>query len=158
RDFKHSYGFRMEMIGEDCFITAVRPGSPAEKSGLQAGDRLLRVGNMTPNRREYSKLVYLLNVLRPLPGIHLEVVKPHGENKTYEFAAMIRQETHLMGPTDFNKELWDAQSKAALYDRTSKRISDTVLVWKIPAFNTNEKGADSIVNEAKPYKSVIIDL
>src|SRR5262249_39745158 len=118
RDFKHSYGFRMEMIGEDCFITAVRPGRPAAKSSRQVGDRLLRVVNMTPNRREYSKLVYLLNVLRPLPGIHLEVVKAHGENKTYEFAAMIRQETHRMGATDFNKELWDAQSKAALYDRT----------------------------------------
>ena len=42
RPYKHSYGWKMQPIGEtDCFVTAVRPGSDAEKKGLKPGDQLL---------------------------------------------------------------------------------------------------------------------
>src|SRR5262249_34595487 len=140
RDFRHNYGFRMQFIGGECLVTAVPPGSPAESAGLQAGDKILRIGNITPKRRAYIQLGYLLNILRTLPGLHLEIAKPNGDLKTYEFAAMMRQEKQVIGGIDFMDEVRYAQRSAAMYDRTAKHISDDVLVWKLPAFNTNEKG------------------
>jgi C-terminal processing protease CtpA/Prc len=44
RPYTHEYGWRMQAIGDsDCFITAVRPGSDAEKKGLKPGDQVLSV-------------------------------------------------------------------------------------------------------------------
>ncbi len=33
----------MQIIGDDCFVVAVQPGSDADAGGLKPGDRLLRV-------------------------------------------------------------------------------------------------------------------
>ena len=43
RPEKYEYGWEMQMIGDACFIVAVKPGSDAEAKGLKPGDQLLRI-------------------------------------------------------------------------------------------------------------------
>jgi hypothetical protein len=38
--FKAEYGFRLNVIGEKCFITDINPGSDAEKNGLKPGESM----------------------------------------------------------------------------------------------------------------------
>src|SRR5208337_804001 len=47
----HDYGYQMEMIGDQCYITRVRPGSDAEAKGLKAGDELLEIDDLHPVRK-----------------------------------------------------------------------------------------------------------
>ena len=35
---KTQYGWQMKMVGETCYVTAVKPGSDAEAKGLKVGD------------------------------------------------------------------------------------------------------------------------
>jgi hypothetical protein len=44
RPFHLDYGYRMQIIGDNCFIVHIRPGTEAEKS-LHLGDRVISLNN-----------------------------------------------------------------------------------------------------------------
>ena len=58
RPYKHSYGWEMQAIGSSgCFVTAVRPGSDAEKKGLKPGDQILSVNGYSAIPVSYTHLL-----------------------------------------------------------------------------------------------------
>lgn len=59
------YGWHMQIVGEDCFVVGVRPGSDAEAKGLKRGDRILQVEAFTPSRRDLWRAEYLYQMLSP---------------------------------------------------------------------------------------------
>jgi C-terminal processing protease CtpA/Prc len=158
RDFRHSYGWRMQMIGDRCFVTAVKPGSPAESKGLKAGDEVLTVDGMKPERKSFWKLGYLLNALRPQPGLHVDLRSPEGTERVLDIPAIARQTKHLGTGLDYMDDVRLSQRWEHFYHRQEYALGSDILVWKLPAFLTNEKGADAMVNEARKYKSLILDL
>lgn len=56
--------------GDSLTLTVVRPGSPADRGGLQVGDELVRVGRLAPTRFDEAR-EFILNTR---PGTRLEVV------------------------------------------------------------------------------------
>src|SRR5687768_6183722 len=42
------YGWQVGVIGDDCYITRVKPKSDAEAKGLKAGDKLLAIDGFRP--------------------------------------------------------------------------------------------------------------
>ena len=52
------YGWRMQMIGDKCFITAVQPGSDAEAKGLKPGDEIYSWDGYEPTRDNLWKMQY----------------------------------------------------------------------------------------------------
>src|ERR1700684_286121 len=60
----HDYGFQMEMIGDRCYVVRVRAGSDAEKKGLRQGDQVRAVNEYPVSRKNFRRLVYIVNVLR----------------------------------------------------------------------------------------------
>src|SRR6266850_999854 len=79
RAARTDYGWRMQMIGDKCFVTAVRPGSDAEAKGLKAGDEILSIDRKSPTRENFWKLEYYYYSVRPQPGITVEIRKPNGQ-------------------------------------------------------------------------------
>src|ERR1700759_504380 len=59
------YGWRMKMIGDACYVTAVAPGSDAEAKGLKAGDQVLALDGNEPTRDTMWKMYYYYYALRP---------------------------------------------------------------------------------------------
>ena len=59
-----AYGFRLKMIGDQCFITDVRPASDAAKK-LRPGDQVLSLDGYTLNRNDLWQLEYYLYRLPP---------------------------------------------------------------------------------------------
>ncbi len=61
RTFRHDYGWRMQMVGEHCYVTHVRPKSDAEAKGLTPGDEILSVNrfgdSLTNAHRETQRAV-----------------------------------------------------------------------------------------------------
>jgi len=43
RSYQTEYGWQMQVIGDKTFVVAVKPGSDAEKKGLQEGDGSIRL-------------------------------------------------------------------------------------------------------------------
>ena len=76
RAAKFEYGWRMQMIGNKCFVTAVKPKSDAEKQGLKVGDEIVSIEGFRPNRKEMWKINYYYNALSPRNGLQLMVQSP----------------------------------------------------------------------------------
>ena len=94
---RHEYGWEYEMVGEQGFVTHVRPGSDAEKKGLQVGDEILSINGYRPERATIQRANYVFNVLRPQPELKLEVKDPAGTKKQLR-DRLGAQSSHVLVP------------------------------------------------------------
>src|SRR5580698_2114270 len=141
RPYKHSYGLVMQPVGDtDCFVTAVRPGSDAEKKGLRPGDQLLSVNGYTAIRQDMWKIEYVFNVLRPQPGLRLVVQSPGGVPRQVDAMASMRATERLRDLLDYRSfALEESEHKRSHHTRSVEYGKDAI-IWKLPdfVFDTDE--------------------
>jgi hypothetical protein len=70
RNTHREYGYVLQMIGDRCFITAVRPNRDATEK-LAVGDEVLTWQNFTPKRDTLWTMNYIFNGLLSLPVMNL---------------------------------------------------------------------------------------
>jgi C-terminal processing protease CtpA/Prc len=164
RTSRYDYGWRMKMIGDKCFVTAVRPGSDAEKKGLQAGDEIQTLDGYQPTRGNHWKLQYLYYALRPQPGVRLLVAKPTGEQKQYDVMTKITEGKRIKDLTgsgggsdlnDFIREEEDAERENR--DRYVE-AGDELFVWKMNEFDLASMDVDNMMGKARKHKALVLDL
>src|SRR5215469_1038344 len=63
RPYTHDYGWEIEMIGDHCFVTQVRPKSDADVKGIKHGDEILALNGFQPTRESLPKMKYVLDKL-----------------------------------------------------------------------------------------------
>ena len=73
RATKIRYGWQSKIVGDDCYVIAVKPGSDAEKKEIKTGDRIISRGQYQPTRQNLWLLKYLYYTLRPVGAVHLTV-------------------------------------------------------------------------------------
>ena len=83
------YGWEMQMIGDACFIVAVKPGSDAEKKGLKVGDLVSSVEGFKPTRKEMWKMNYYYRALSPRPGLQVVAQSPGAAPRELNLAAKV---------------------------------------------------------------------
>jgi len=59
RSYKTEYGWQMQIMGDKCYVTAVKPGSDAAAKGLKAGDEVYSIDSMGPVRENFWKIQYM---------------------------------------------------------------------------------------------------
>ena len=84
RTHVHDFGFQMEMIGDRCYVVRVRAGGDAEKKGLKQGDEIRAVNGYPVSRKDFRRLVYIVNVLRPQPELRLTLMDARGGQRQLE--------------------------------------------------------------------------
>ena len=67
RNTHREYGYVLQMIGDRCFITAVRPNRDASEK-LSAGDEVVTWQGFTPTRETLWTMSYVFNTLVSLRG------------------------------------------------------------------------------------------
>jgi hypothetical protein len=67
RPYKFDYGYRMQVFGDNVFITRTRPGTDAEGK-VHAGDEVVSVNGIGINRINFHNFSYFLNTLSPQVG------------------------------------------------------------------------------------------
>jgi len=163
RSFRTEYGWQMQMIGDKCYIVAVKPGSDAEAKGLKEGDEVVSVDGFGPTRHNLWKINYSYQALRPVPGVRLVVLKPDGREQQLEVMAKVEQGKTIVDLTDdTGNDLFDLIRQQENQDRIDRHryyeLGEELLVWKMPAFDLGEPKVDEMVNKVRKRKSLVLDL
>ena len=137
------YGFRMQMIGDKCLVTAVKPGSDAAGKGLKVGDEVYSVEGFRPTRKELWKINYYYNVLSPRAGLNLKVLSPAAkEPREINIAAKIRRQQTSLSFEDLIREL-ELSDGGKIVHRFVKVGNTTI--WKMPTFTIMPESIDEIM-------------
>jgi len=166
RATRYDYGWRMTMIGDKCFVTAVKPGSDAAAKGLEPGDEIYSIDGFGPTRENHWKMIYSYYVLRPKPGVRLVVIKPNGAEKQLDVMTKMTEGKRVVnlsgddGGMDiaaFEREEEDAESSRRGGSRLVE-VGDDLLIWKLDVFEFSESEVDGVFARARKHKALVIDL
>jgi C-terminal processing protease CtpA/Prc len=153
---KHvAYGFQLQMIGDQCFITDVRPGSDAAQK-LHPGDQVLSLDGFTLTRRDLWQLEYYLYLLPPRLTTDFMVRGVTGVTRRESVTADLHEGRLIIDLSVGNMKIAREKFQHALRSRSSE--SGGVLIWKFPSFNSDEGAISNMVSEARKHKALVLDL
>jgi C-terminal processing protease CtpA/Prc len=163
RASRYDYGWRTQIIGERCFVTAVKPGSDAEAKGLKPGDEVVGLDGHQVTRQNHWKMQYAYFSLRPVTGVHLVVAGPDGKERRLDVMTKITQRKRVMDLTggDLNEYLRDMEDDDRERREASRGLSlgdNQVLVWKFEEFAHTDEEIDAMMSKARKHKGLVIDL
>ncbi|HEY8012030.1 MAG TPA: S41 family peptidase [Rudaea sp.] len=158
------YGWSMEMVGETCYVVRVKPGSDAARQGVTRGDAVKTVNGYRPTRESFWRLEYLFRMLRPQPGLHVELATSKGAARELDLAAEVRQRKRVVALTGADSS-WDI---ARINDERAKEsreqqpvtveVGKQVLFVRLPTFAIDESAIRQILHRAHGYETLILDL
>jgi C-terminal processing protease CtpA/Prc len=160
RSFTTEYGWQMQMIGEKCYIVAVKPGSDAEAKGLKEGDEVYSIDGFGPVRANLWKLDYTYQALRPRAGVRLVVIKPDGREMQLDVMAKVTQGKRVLDLTsnDIFDLIRQSENEERLHRHRYIEFGEDLLIWKMPAFDLDESKVDEMLGKARKRKALILDL
>jgi len=151
------YGWKMQMIGDTCYVVAVKAGSDAEAQGLHPGDEVVSLDGFRPVRSIIWKMNYNYDVLRPQPGKRVVIKTPEGEQKELALKAKVEKRPKEVNLTEFYNDLYDdiedAKKLPRFYD-----LNEDVFIWKLRQFGLTESKVDDMMKQASKHKALILDL
>jgi len=154
RAHKRIYGYAYAMIGDECYVVAVQPGSDAEKKGLKAGDRILSFNSIIPAHDNLWEINYLFRVLRPQAADGLVLLNLDGTQRTLMLSPEMTAEHYSVAGID-----------SSWYDRPpqespqrSHAFGKSAIIWNFPTFMESEEAADRLVADSENYAAMILDL
>ncbi|HEY0082804.1 MAG TPA: S41 family peptidase [Pyrinomonadaceae bacterium] len=155
------YGWEMQMIGDECYVVAVKPGSDAAAQGLKEGDRIIAVERFQPTRKEFWKMRYFYNTLSPRAGLNLVVQSPGGQPRELNLKAKVTQGKRVLdlnSDMEINALLREMEDDAKLGNHRYYEDIGGVFVWKMPAFNLSNTSVDEIMSKARGRRALVLDL
>jgi carboxyl-terminal processing protease len=155
RSFSLDYGWRIQAIGERCFVTHVRPQTDAATK-VHLGDEVLGVNDYKTTRANIHRISYVLGVLRPQSKIELTVRSETGETRQFETIPKVfpgQLISLTLGDLRMIREIEHKRDRPRIIS-----LNDDVLVARIPLFWFGKDEVDKLVGEAHKHKSVILDL
>jgi C-terminal processing protease CtpA/Prc len=159
---KTKYGFEFQMFGDKCLVTKVHEKSDAYKKGLKIGDEIVSIEKLVPNRKNIWLLKYFFRALRPRPTLSLEVVKDDNKIALIQIESKTVQGRLLMdlagSDSDFTQYLRESEDSYIQAQKQFIYKNKDFMVWQMPAFNLDTPKVDSIIDDAKDFSGIIIDL
>jgi C-terminal peptidase prc len=154
------YGWKMQLIGDKCFVSAVKPGSDAEKKGLKVGDEIWSIDGFAPMRENFWKIRYYYYSLRPQPGMKLVVRRPNGNEEEIVVMSKITTGKRVLDLT--SNDIWDVirreESEDYLRQHRYVNLNENLFIWKMPQFDMTEAEVDEMMDKVRKYPSLILDL
>lgn len=143
------YGWRMQMIGETCYVVIVKPGSDAEAKGLKVGDVIYSVDGYEPTRDNLWKIEYSYYTLKPRPGMRVVVQDPDGQLRQADLMVKVLE-----------RKVDEAERKKAQEIRRprSYEIGDELIIYKFPGFDVGDKEVDEMMRKVGQHQALILDL
>ena len=151
------YGWRMQMFGDKCFVTSVKPKSDAAAKGIKPGDQLISIEGFRPTKKEFWKMQYYYNVLSKRDKMRLLIVSPDAsEPKEVEVDAQIKKLPNVITRQNIFRIYDDFYNEENSKHRFVS-VGDTV-IWKMPSFDFDPADVDFLMDKVKKGKSLVLDL
>ncbi len=152
------YGWRLAMIGDDCFVSRVKPKTDAEAKGVKRGDKLLAIDGIRPTRELLPHLYHRYYQIAPAARVKM-VLQSLGEKpRTLDIQTKISKTATVHTWTTYEQKVtrkgwWD-------YPKVDEFVEfgSELLIWKLHSFARSESGIDSAMNKARNFKTLILDL
>jgi carboxyl-terminal processing protease len=157
---REDYGWQYQMIGDTCYVTRVRPGSDAEGKGLKPGDAVLTINGFTPARESLDKMEYVLHVLDPQTGLHLELRDQSGKIRRVDVMAKQRETPLILGRTDLDNHELQIERERSVYQQRWKyeELGDRLMILKLPSFFQTDLIVNEIIGKARKHGTLVVDL
>ena len=155
------YGWQMQMIGDKCFVVAVKPGSDAEAKGLKEGDEVISVNGIGPSRQTLWKLRYLYYTLSPQGGLRVVVQSPNAEPRQLEIAAKVKQGKKEIDWTNYDERInavRTSQTESRLFAHRYYDNVEDIFIWKMPQFDLPEEKVDELMSKVSKRKALVLDM
>jgi C-terminal processing protease CtpA/Prc len=159
------YGWQVEMVGDDCYVTAIKPKTDAEAKGLRVGDKVVTIDGFTIVRENISQLYQRYYNLMPASGVRFVVLSP-GDTKPHvvDVATKISRTSASISQEDWETKYyrkgWDIGRKDYWYE-----YGNDLLVWRMSTFGSSERQLDPMkthvdvmMGKARNAKTLILDL
>jgi len=162
RPYKIDYGYRLAPIGDQTFVTRVRPGTDASGK-VRAGDLLLALDGKPITRPEFSDAEYLLNVLDPQQTTRLSLRSPAGVDRevvvdtTVVKGRQLRDFSGADGFMDYTDFTHEEQASDHVLRQQFAELGD-VMIWKMPTFLVENSDIDKLFSIARRHSTLILDL
>ena len=160
RPYVVDHGWTVQMIGDKCFVTRVRPGGDADIHGAKPGDRLLAINGYWIGRDNLWKIEFAFNVLRPLPQLVVTLQDPEGTERKVGLDAKLIDRAHLQN-LDMNtiQNIWfQEEDWAREQNLRFAELGDDLLIAKLPSFMFAEDSINKLMHKAQKHKELILDL
>jgi C-terminal peptidase prc len=158
------HGWKMQMVGDKCYVVAVKPGSDADAKGLKPGDRILAINGMQPTRQNIWKLYYHYYVLMAARQLQLLTQSPDGKQRELNVAAAVTERKKIMDltgagdGTDINSVIREAENDAYMNRHRYYEVGDEAMIWQMTSFNLADSDVDKLMSKARKRKALILDL
>ena len=157
------YGWNMRVIGEACYVVRVNEKSDAAHQGVAPGDRVRALNGFQPNRENLWRLEYMFNVLRPQPGLHVELLTPSGVARELNLAAEVRKQKRTLDITGRSDsgDIWRVneagEKEAQSRQPTVVEVGD-VTIFRMPTFFVEKSLIEQILRRSRGHAALILDL
>lgn len=155
------YGWQMQMVGDRCYIVAVKPGSDAEKKGLKEGDEVISVNGVGPSRNTLWKMNYFYYTLAPRSSMRVVAQSSNSEPRELDINSLVKQGQLTIDEEsydDYIKWVRQVQSESRLYSHRYYDNVGDVFLWRMPEFDLSEDQIDEMMSKVKNRKALILDL
>ena len=157
------YGYQAKIIGDDCYITEVEPGSDAVTK-LQPGDAVAGIDGFRVNRADYFELSRFLRELSLQPQTTFMLKDPDGKirsNVVVQTKLVPRRITDDQGGVALEAEIQDEYRRIEGLEQSLEiqyhNFTD-VFVAKMPTFLIDTGTVDDMMAKARKKSGVVIDL
>lgn len=155
-----TYEWQMQMVGDKCLVTSVKPKSGAEAKGLKVGDEILAVENFRPSRKDMWKMMYYYNLLSPRAGLQMVVKSPGDkEPRQLDVPAKVKKMDRVVGltsSTGFADYMRQLDSGNNIDFHRFVKLGN-ITVWKPLSFGFDPRSVGEVVSRFDGSSTVIFD-
>jgi carboxyl-terminal processing protease len=162
RPYTTDYGYRLIAVGNDIFVSRVRPGTDAAGK-VQAGDRVVALNGHPLTRDNLPSAQYSLEVLQPAPTTRLALRNPAGADRQVDVQTKVvpgRQTIDLTG-SGASMEIADLVRDQEAHEYLLRQQfveQGDLMIWKMPIFLANNGEIDRIFSIARRHSTLVLDL
>jgi C-terminal processing protease CtpA/Prc len=161
RQTRVEYGYRMQVFGDDVFITRVRPRTDAE-SKVHIGDQVMQYNKYRVGRDDMWKISYYYRSLAPQSATQLDLRDPAGQARQVIVQSEMHVRKKVMDLTsrdsdDFWQMIREEENADHLVRQRYVEAGD-VMIWKMPEFFLNDHEVDRLFDIARKRQTLILDL
>lgn len=156
--YRFDYGWQYQVVGDQCFVTHLRPGSDADSKGVKPGDEVVAINRFRPARDNLSEMKYILLTLRPQPDLTVRLRNPEGHERELQLATTVIQQPNLPASVLHRESRLEAEDVRHVSRTRTAEVGDDLMILKIAALFFTDLEVRHLMGRARNHKGLIIDL